>query len=518
MAALRRGFRKAALPHPLDPPDPSAPARSPGAGLSSLSRREFVKGAMALGAAALVPACRPKDPGGPRIAIVGAGIAGLHAAHVLAKGGLAADLYEAGARAGGRILTLQGLAAEGLWTEAGGEFLDSTHTDMLGLAKEFGIGIQDAMGGDLAGLIDNAWLFGGRPRSEKEVAEAVRAGCGAILRDVGDLPEGIAAGVGGKAAELDRMSLSDYLADRGVTGWLRQLIETAYVGEFGLDAGEQSCLNLLTMVSLDVSDGRFRVFGESDERYRLQGGNQALTDAMAGKYRDRIRYDHRLEAIAADGEGYRLSFRTGNGSASERKADAVVLALPFTLLRKVDIRADLPPVQRKAISELGYATNSKLFLGYAARPWRKAGFTGTFFTDGLIQNGWDHTRTQAGPAGGITIFQGGSAGLALGRQSPASQADAYSRAMDAMFPGSHAARNGNSGAFHWPTFPWSLGSYACYKVGQWTAFAGEEGKPAGNLFFAGEHCSRDFQGYMNGGAETGRRAAEGILSKWRKPA
>jgi monoamine oxidase len=86
-----------------------------------------------------------------------------------------------------------------------------------------------------------------------------------------------------------------------------------------------------------------------------------------------------------------------------------------------------------------------------------------------------------------------------------------------MFPGSHAARNGNSGAFHWPANPWSLGSYACYKVGQWTTLAGEEGKAVGNLFFAGEHCSRDFQGYMNGGAETGRRAAEAILAKWRKP-
>jgi monoamine oxidase len=513
MAALRRGFRLAALPHAGDP---DWQARTRNAGPASLSRRDFVKGAMALGAAALVPGCRPKDPGAPRIAIIGAGIAGLHAAHVLAKGGLAADVYEAGARAGGRMLTLQGLVAEGLWTEAGGEFVDSTHQDILDLAKEFGVGIQDAMGRELAKLIENAWMFGGQPRSEKEVAEAVRAGCGAILRDIGALPDGIAAGAGGLAAELDRISLSDYLASRGVTGWLRQLIETAYTGEFGLDAGEQSCLNLLTMVSLDVSEGRFRIFGESDERYRLQGGSQALTDAMVAKYPDSIRYDHRLEAIAADGQGFRLSFRTGSGSAAERKADAVVLALPFTLLRKADIRVDLAPAKRKAIAELGYGTNSKLFLGYSARPWRKAGYGGTFFTDGLIQNAWDHTRTQAGPAGGITIFQGGSAGLALGRQSPASQADAFSKGVDAMFPGSHAARNGNSGAFHWPTFPWSLGSYACYKTSQWTTLAGEEGKADGNLFFAGEHCSQEFQGYMNGGAETGRRAAEAIISRWRK--
>lgn len=472
---------------------------------------------MTLGAAALVPACRPKDRGAPRIAIVGAGIAGLHAAHVLAKGGLYAEIYEAGSRAGGRILTLQGLVGEGLWTEAGGEFIDSSHEDMLGLAKEFGIAVQDTLGGSAPALIENAWHFGGRARGEAEVAAAIRDATGAIARDIAALPEAIAAGTGGPAAELDRMPLSAYLDARGVTGWLRSLIETAYVGEFGLDAGEQSSLNLLTMVSLDVSGGRFQVFGESDERFRLQGGNQALTGAMAAKYADRIRYGHRLEAIAAEGEGFRLSFRDGNGSV-ERKADVVILALPFTLLRAVDLRVDLAPAKRKAIAELGYGTNSKLFLGYASRPWKQAGYAGTFFTDGLIQNGWDHTRSQGGPAGGLTVFQGGTAGLELGKDASAARTEAFSKAVDAMFPGSHKARNASSGAFHWPTYPWSLGSYACYKTGQWTAMAGEEGKPAGNLYFAGEHCSRDFQGYMNGGAETGRLAAEAVLSKRPRPA
>lgn len=471
-----------------------------------------------MGAAALVPGCRPKASGGPRIAIVGAGIAGLHAAHVLAKGGLPADLYEAGARAGGRMLTLQGLVGDGLWTEAGGEFVDSSHEDILALAKEFGIEVQDALGGGAAGLIENAWLFGGKPRSEAEVAAAVRDASAAMARDIAALPEGIGAGAGGLAAELDRLSLAEYLRSRGVTGWLRDLIETAYVGEFGLDADGQSALNLLTMVSLDVSGGRFEAFGSSDERYRLKGGSQALTDALAAKHADRIRFDHRLEAVAADGDGFRLSFRTGNGASAERKADAVILALPFTLLRKADLQVDLPPAKRKAIAELGYGTNSKLFLGYAARPWRKAGHAGTFYTDGLIQNAWDHTRTQPGPSGGLTVFQGGSAGLELGKRGPSEWAPEFSRAVEAMFPGGLAARNDRAGAFHWPAHPWTLGSYACYKVGQWTGLGGEEGKPVGNLFFAGEHCSRDFQGYMNGGAETGRRAAEAILSKWRKAA
>jgi len=131
-----------------------------------------------------------------------------------------------------------------------------------------------------------------------------------------------------------------------------------------------------------------------------------------------------------------------------------------------------------------------------------------------MQSGWDHALTQPGQSGGLTVFNGGTAGMALGNAGPAAQADGFMNDLDALFPGSRAARNGRVGAFHWPTYPLSLGSYACYGPGQWTSLGGEEGKPVGNLFFAGEHCSREFQGYMNGGAVTGREAAEAILVRF----
>jgi len=64
--------------------------------------------------------------------------------------------------------------------------------------------------------------------------------------------------------------------------------------------------------------------------------------------------------------------------------------------------------------------------------------------------------------------------------------------------------------FHWPSFPWTRGSYASYLTGQWTAFSGAEGEAVEGLHFAGEHCSRDAQGFMEGGCETGERAAKEI--------
>ena len=482
---------------------------------SRFSRRDFVKGALALGALTL-PGCKSnsKTKNAPRIAIIGAGIAGLSAAHALAKSGVASEIYEAGARAGGRILTLDNIVAPGTYTEAGGEFIDTDHADMMALAREFGLEIKDALGGEYSGLTENAWFFGGRLRSEADVAAAVREFTTEIQVDMGGFPETIQAGTGGKTAELDAMSLEEYLGKRGVTGWLRDLIIAAYVSEFGLDAGKQSCLNLLTLVSLDTAGGRFAVFGDSDERFRIQGGNQALTDAMAKRYLDSLHPGHRLEAVYPNGNGFKLAFRTQNGTL-ETKADAVILALPFTLLRSVEFHLELPAIKRKAITELGYGTNSKLFVGYSSRPWRKAGFAGNFFSEGLLQGGWEHTKIQPGVAGGLTLFQGGSAGLRMGESGPAAQAAGMADALEGVFPGTKSARNGNVGIFHWPTYPLSLGSYACYMPGQWTGIAGEERKPVGNLFFAGEHCSRDFQGYMNGGAETGREAAKALLSKWR---
>jgi monoamine oxidase len=82
--------------------------------------------------------------------------------------------------------------------------------------------------------------------------------------------------------------------------------------------------------------------------------------------------------------------------------------------------------------------------------------------------------------------------------------------LDAVFPGIEARFTGRVKRFHWASVPYALGSYSCYLVGQYTTIAGAEGRRVGNLFFAGEHCSTAYQGFMNGGAETGRIAARAI--------
>jgi monoamine oxidase len=190
-----------------------------------------------------------------------------------------------------------------------------------------------------------------------------------------------------------------------------------------------------------------------------------------------------------------------------------VLAIPFTLLREVRLDMELPAVKKRAIQELGMGTNAKLMVGFSERVWRESHRSnGASMADLPFQTTWETSRAQPGKAGVITNFTGGEHGLSLGTGTAAEQAQAFVDDFEKVFPGVAAARHGMTEArFHWPSFPWTKGSYACYQVGQWTSFGGAEKERVRNLHFAGEHCSVDFQGFMEGGCETGQGAAAAIL-------
>ena len=67
----------------------------------------------------------------------------------------------------------------------------------------------------------------------------------------------------------------------------------------------------------------------------------------------------------------------------------------------------------------------------------------------------------------------------------------------------------------WESDPWARGGYAVFDAGFDPALRGWLGQPFGRLFFAGEHTSYRWQGYMNGAVESGRRAAAEIIASHR---
>ena len=256
----------------------------------------------------------------------------------------------------------------------------------------------------------------------------------------------------------------------------------------------------------------FRVFGESDERFHIAEGNDSVPARLAQRLEGNVEFGTRLEAITAEGEGYRLALRHDQAS-TEIKADILVLALPFTILRQLEVRVKLPEAKRKAIHELGYGTNAKLIAGFSRRVWDEARSTGYTFTDLEFQCCWETSRGQGGTHAILTNFAGGKLGQHLNEGDVQDRASAFASQVDRIYPGTRDAFTKKAVRQHWPSSPFVLGSYTCYKPGQYSTLANSVATPVGNMFFAGEHTSVDFNGYMEGAAETGERAAKEVLAR-----
>lgn len=501
----------------------------PGEGLEILrqscgpTRRELLAGATIAGAGLALGCGRvrsmlPEKLGGARreVAIVGGGIAGLTCAWRLTQAGVAAKVYEAQDRIGGRMWSLAGAFPEGQVCELGGELIDTGHERIRALAAELGLELDDLSLYE-PGLSKDLYWFDGRQYTDAEVVEAftpVAAAIDAAWETVSGETVSYREPNGGEA--IDRQSIAEWLDGAGCSGWFRKLLEVAYTTEYGLEPGDQSAWNLLMMI--DTEPDPFKIFGASDERFHVRGGNDLVPKRLGERLAGRIETGARLEAVSAKSDGeYRLTFRRGAGTF-EVEAERVVLALPFTLLRDVRLDLELPPVKRQAIDELGYGTNAKLMVGFSDRVWRQPrgasgrapGSNGSVLTDLPFQLTWETSRMQAGRAGILTCFTGGERGVALGQGTPAEQSERFARDLERIFPGAAERRLGEA-RFHWPSFEFTRGSYASYRVGQWTTISGAEGERVKNLHFAGEHTSADFQGFMEGGCESGERVAGEIL-------
>lgn len=497
------------------------------------TRREFLRRAAAAGALAFgggllerAAAAPPQPAEGEPVVILGAGLAGLTAAYRLQQARVPWALYEAGPRWGGRVLTRRGFNADGMFCELGGELVDTSHEDLLALARELGLGVEP-LAPAAVGVTRNLYHFGGRAYSDAELLVGVRPLVGRVLADLrtifGAAPRRmITYDAPANAARWDKMTLREYLDSMtGVDRWVRDAIEVAYVTEYGLDAERQSALNLLMLVSLEVGPGDFELFGVSDEAFRIVGGSGALPDALAARLGlaadggPRYKPGHELIALSDRGRDLTLTFAAPQGTVEVRAARAIC-TIPFSVLRGVDGVESLSmrPQKKAAIREMGYGTNSKLMLGFRDRAWR-SGLGGSLKSNGGVfcdldsQSFWETSRLQKGERGIITNYTGGAAGLACTAAEGPALAD-----LDALFPGLKARFDGSKAFMNWGRQPHALGSYVCAQPGDYTRHFGSAGltECGGRLLFAGEHASIDNGGYMNGGVETGNLAARALIA------
>lgn len=480
-----------------------------------ISRRQLLHGGLAAaGAVAAATFTREgafaQQGGRSPILVVGAGIAGLTAAYRLRQAGVRADIIEATNRVGGRIRTGSKVAGTLISAELGGEFIDTGHTTLISLATELGLRAIDVIQVQ-QGLVKDTFFFDGRRFSlEQLIADfaPLATKISADLEAVGD--EFSYLDFTESAERLDNFSIAQYLDGADTSTIVRQLLRIAYITEYGRDAEEQSALNLLFLIGAEADS--LELFGNSDQRYQIDGGNSQIINRLAGQLSGSIEAGTVLEAITLLPDGrYRVNLRSGQ-SAFERTYERVLLTLPFSTLRDVKINVPLPQPKRRAIEQLGYGTNSKLITGYRSRIWREIyQSTASVYTDLGFQNSWEATPFAPTGNGLVTNFTGGKQGLAIGGGTPEDQAQKFLGQFERVFPGVSNLRSGKAVRAYWPGERFFKGSYSCYLVGQWTQMYGVEGERVGNLYFAGEHTSLENQGYMEGGCETGQRAAFEIL-------
>jgi monoamine oxidase len=197
-------------------------------------------------------------------------------------------------------------------------------------------------------------------------------------------------------------------------------------------------------------------------------------------------------------------------AASAINADYLLLTLPAPVLRRIPITPGMPPQQHDAISRLQYGRATKTLLQFSRRFWRAPGRPRAFASSLPFGAVWDANEEQRGKPGILAFLAGGGA-------SDATQMIVAKHGMSALahqleWLGSDRGEILGSHQVVWEADPWSRGGYAYFDAAFDPALRPWLARPFGRLFFAGEHTSIRWQGYMNGAVESGRRAAEEIAA------
>ncbi len=504
-------------------------------GLRNAGRRQFAKGAIAASATVAVGSLAPTAfariaqlgipgfggrGGSSSVAIVGAGLAGLSCASELARLGIQAKVFEAAERVGGRCSSLRGFFP-GQVVERGGEFINSSHQTMIGYARQLGLELEDFS--IFPGT--SYYHFGGRMYSEAQVVEEYRTFTASIRQDLGALSYPTADRFTETDALFDFMSLDDYLILHGAGGLLRSVISAAYMSEYGAGIEELSAISFLRFIYSDKRSklAPFGVFG--GEHFRVVEGNDRITTGLAARLPKPVAVGHKLLAVRKlSGGRLRLSFDVA-GRTIQSDHDVVVMTLPFSVLRDVQMDAslELPAWKRLAINNAGMGDHSKLMLGFKQPYWYvRHGLNGTGYSDsGMMQSTWEANPSKSNDTRAVLAgYAGGSRSSSLKLASLQADAKTFLGYLEQVLPGANDAvqRNarGDVLAFteNWSNNPLSKGSHTCNRPGYFTTIAHNEAKAIGNLLFAGEHTSSfyEWQGFMEGAALSGLRAASEVYT------
>ena len=480
-------------------------------GNSKIDRRRFLKSTLALGAAAwggpfaAGASSSVAGAGSPQVLVLGAGLAGLAAAYELDKAGFDVKVLEARSRPGGRVRTYRDPFADGLYAEMGAEYVDGSDALCHQYCKEFGLKVMTAK------LYDGIFVRGKRISMEAlkkgEVAlpyEGTERGrlfgqemqftkeLVAKIDDPQNLPPEI--------LKLDNLSVLELLLERGAPEDIVTLYSYLNATEYTARPHEMSALG---MVKSHASAG---FFNEDVNEGRILGGNDQLPKAFARKLSDKILYRRPVLKIQHDSNGATVWFEE-EGELRSMHAPRLVIALPFKVLRDIEIMPSFSAEKMKVIRTLSYGQVMKVAMQYKRRFWNEEGSVGQrVFTDTKLRRVYDMSIDQPGPRGILMSFTSGADAEKLGLLSDEDRLRTALGETAKAWPEAPEFWEG-AAIKYWNEDRWVRGSYSFLGVGQ-KDFRAIARKPEGPVYFAGEHTET---ASMNGAMVSGVRAARLIL-------
>ena len=449
-------------------------------------------------------------PGGARkVIVIGGGIAGLVAAFELARAGHEPLIFEAQNRVGGRVHTLRSFAP-GLYGEAGAMRIPRAHDLTIEYCRLFGLELRPFLMNNPAGLVH----IGG----ERMTAAEANADPGRLPFSVAEHEVGRTLGQMWHDATKD---LRELLEREGDAAWVEivRRYDQYSLREFlqvkGFSEGAIEMYGVLNFVEADMNNAAIEELREDLGRafvdmQEIVGGMDRLPNAFYGHLQDRIRFGAEVHAIDQDADSVTVHYKTEAGRYSVT-GDYAICAIPFSVLRHVEVMTPFSREKQKAIRQLNYSASTKILFQVRDRIWETEDgiFGGATVTDLPVRR-LNYPTPDPTTRRGVLLasYTWSQDAARWGAMDPETRLEEALEDVDRIHPGIREVYE--VGASHaWYDDRYANGAFALFQPDQQTQLQADIVRPEGRIHFAGEHCSL-YHAWIQGALESGIAAARAI--------